>query len=66
MHAGRRRVLIQGAVNSPVSATHGMPPWVWTCRISYTPLSSRVKTLQRLQQSEGRQVTVRKYVDDMV
>eukprot|EP00971_Amphidinium_carterae_P147655 2926586-Amphidinium_carterae.1 len=26
MHAGRRRVLLQGAVSEPVTATHGMPP----------------------------------------
>eukprot|EP00971_Amphidinium_carterae_P110569 2190351-Amphidinium_carterae.1 len=26
MYAGRRRVLLQGAVSEPVTATHGMPP----------------------------------------
>eukprot|EP00971_Amphidinium_carterae_P260313 5164637-Amphidinium_carterae.1 len=60
MYAGRRRVLLQGAVSEPVTATHGMPPG---CGHAVDLLHAfLLKTLQ----SAGRHVSVRKYVDDMV
>eukprot|EP00971_Amphidinium_carterae_P233542 4634806-Amphidinium_carterae.1 len=60
MYAGRRRVLLQGAVSEPVTATHGMPPG---CGHAVDLLHAfLLKTLK----SAGRHVSVRKYVDDMV
>eukprot|EP00971_Amphidinium_carterae_P033977 668889-Amphidinium_carterae.1 len=60
MYSGRRRVLLQGAVSEPVTATHGMPPG---CGHAVDLLHAfLLKTLK----STGRHVTVRKYVDDMV
>eukprot|EP00971_Amphidinium_carterae_P053205 1048061-Amphidinium_carterae.1 len=60
MYAGKRRVLLQGAVSEPVTATHGMPPG---CGHAVDLLHAfLLKTLQ----SAGRHVSVRKYVDDMV
>eukprot|EP00971_Amphidinium_carterae_P351193 6491966-Amphidinium_carterae.1 len=60
MYAGRRRVLLQGAVSEPVTAIHGMPPG---CGHAIDLLHAfLLKTLQ----SAGRHVSVRKYVDDMV
>eukprot|EP00971_Amphidinium_carterae_P263410 5226246-Amphidinium_carterae.1 len=58
MYAGRRRVLLQGAVSEPVTATHGMPPG---CGHAVDLLHAfLLKTLN----SAGQHV--RKYVDDMV
>eukprot|EP00971_Amphidinium_carterae_P256400 5090926-Amphidinium_carterae.1 len=60
MYAGRRRVLLQGAVSEPVTATHGMPPG---CGHAVDLLHAfLLKTLK----SAGRRVSVRKCVDDMV
>eukprot|EP00971_Amphidinium_carterae_P275928 5475106-Amphidinium_carterae.1 len=60
MYAGRRRVLLQGAVSESVTATHGMPPG---CGHAVDLLHAfLLKTLK----SAGRHVSVRKYVDDMV
>eukprot|EP00971_Amphidinium_carterae_P154596 3065692-Amphidinium_carterae.2 len=60
MYVGRRRVLLQGAVSEPVTATHGMPPG---CGHAVDLLHAfLLKTLQ----SVGRHVSVRKHVDDMV
>eukprot|EP00971_Amphidinium_carterae_P205299 4074816-Amphidinium_carterae.1 len=60
MYAGRRRILIQGAVSDAVQATHGMPPG---CGHAVDLLHAFLsKTLQ----SAGSKVEVRKYVDDMV
>eukprot|EP00971_Amphidinium_carterae_P295326 5864935-Amphidinium_carterae.5 len=60
MYARRRRVLLQGAVSEPVTATHGMP---LGCGHAVDLLHAfLLKTLK----CAGRQVTVRKYVDDMV
>eukprot|EP00971_Amphidinium_carterae_P255709 5076710-Amphidinium_carterae.2 len=60
MYAGRRRVLLQGAVGEPATATHGMPPG---CGHAVDLLHAfLLKTLK----SAGRHVSVRKYVDDMV
>eukprot|EP00971_Amphidinium_carterae_P298509 5931060-Amphidinium_carterae.2 len=60
MYAGRRRILIQGAVSEPVHATHGMP----LGRGHAVDLlhSFLLKALQ----SAGRLVEVRKYVDDVM
>eukprot|EP00971_Amphidinium_carterae_P234850 4660208-Amphidinium_carterae.1 len=58
--SGRRRVLLQGAVSEPVTATHGMPPG---CGHAVDLLHAfLLKTLK----SAGRHVSVRKCVDDMV
>eukprot|EP00971_Amphidinium_carterae_P152721 3027054-Amphidinium_carterae.4 len=60
MYAGRRRILIQGAVSGSVQTTHGMPPG---CGHAVDLLHAfLLKTLQ----SAGSQVEVRKYVEDMV
>eukprot|EP00971_Amphidinium_carterae_P351074 6491897-Amphidinium_carterae.2 len=54
MYAGRRRVLLQGAVSEPVTATHGMPPG---CGHAVDLLHAfLLKTLQ----SAGRRVSVHK------
>eukprot|EP00971_Amphidinium_carterae_P070931 1402722-Amphidinium_carterae.2 len=60
MYSGRCRVLIQGAVSQPVTATHGMPPG---CGHAVDLLHAfLLKTLQ----SAGRHISVHKCVDDMV
>eukprot|EP00971_Amphidinium_carterae_P244788 4860245-Amphidinium_carterae.1 len=60
MYSGRRRILIQGAVSLPVLATNGLPP---DCGHAVDVLHA---FLRNTLQDAGRQVTVRKYVDDMV
>eukprot|EP00971_Amphidinium_carterae_P173425 3437836-Amphidinium_carterae.1 len=56
MYAGRRRVLLQGAVSEPVTATHGMPPG---CGHAVDLLHAfLLKTLK----STGRHVSVRKFI----
>eukprot|EP00971_Amphidinium_carterae_P251501 4992389-Amphidinium_carterae.4 len=60
MYSGRRRVLAQGTVTQPVAATHGMPT-------AYGHVLDLLRAfLLKTLQSAGRQVTVRKYVKDMV
>eukprot|EP00971_Amphidinium_carterae_P257484 5111229-Amphidinium_carterae.1 len=60
MYSGSRRILIQGAVSDAVQSTCGLPPG---CGLAVDLLQAfLVRTLQ----SAGRQVEVRKYVDDMV
>eukprot|EP00971_Amphidinium_carterae_P140046 2774883-Amphidinium_carterae.1 len=60
MCSGRRRILIQGAVSEDVVPTCGFPPG---CGHVVGLLHA---SLVRALQSAGRQVEVRKYVDDMV
>eukprot|EP00971_Amphidinium_carterae_P256966 5101521-Amphidinium_carterae.1 len=60
MYSGSRRILIQGAVSEAVQSTCGLPPG---CGLAIDLLHAfLIRTLQ----SAGRQVEVRKYVDDMV
>eukprot|EP00971_Amphidinium_carterae_P003459 68099-Amphidinium_carterae.2 len=60
MYSGSRRILIQGAVSEAVQSTCGLPPG---CGLAVDLLHTfLIRTLQRA----GRQVEVRKYVDDMV
>eukprot|EP00971_Amphidinium_carterae_P134074 2656924-Amphidinium_carterae.1 len=55
-----QRILIQGAVSASVKSTCGLPPG---CGLAVDLLHAfLIRTLQRA----GRQVEVRKYVDDMV
>eukprot|EP00971_Amphidinium_carterae_P149304 2960214-Amphidinium_carterae.2 len=60
MYAGRRRVLLQGAVSELVTATHGMP------RGRGHAVDLLHAFLLKTLKSAGRHVSVRKYVDDMV
>eukprot|EP00971_Amphidinium_carterae_P011711 230580-Amphidinium_carterae.1 len=60
IYSGSRRILIQGAVSDAVQSTCGLPPG---CGLAVDLLHAfLIHTLQ----SAGRQVEVRKYVDDMV
>eukprot|EP00971_Amphidinium_carterae_P112000 2218332-Amphidinium_carterae.1 len=58
MYSGSRRILIQGAVSDAVQSTCGLPPG---CGLDVLH-AFLIRTLE----STGRQVEVRKYVDDMV
>eukprot|EP00971_Amphidinium_carterae_P028535 561611-Amphidinium_carterae.1 len=60
MYSGSRRILIQGAVSDAMQSTCGLPPG---CGLAVDLLHA---SLLRTLQSAGRQVEVRKYVDDMV
>eukprot|EP00971_Amphidinium_carterae_P135759 2689783-Amphidinium_carterae.1 len=60
MYSGSRRILIQGAVSESVQSTCGLSPG---CGLAVDLLHA---FLTRTLQSAGRQVEVRKYVDDMV
>eukprot|EP00971_Amphidinium_carterae_P319361 6347297-Amphidinium_carterae.3 len=60
MYSGSRQILIQGAVSEPVQSTCGLPPG---CGLAVDVLHA---FLIRALQIAGRQVEVRKYVDDMV
>eukprot|EP00971_Amphidinium_carterae_P090951 1800221-Amphidinium_carterae.1 len=63
MYCGNSRILIQGAVSGAVRSTCGLPRVRTCCRPSTMNLHAfLIRTLQ----SAGRQVEVRKYVDDMV
>eukprot|EP00971_Amphidinium_carterae_P166228 3294739-Amphidinium_carterae.2 len=60
MYSGSRRILIQGAVSDAVQSTRELPPG---CGLAVDLLHAfLIRTLQ----SAGRQVEVRKYVDNMV
>eukprot|EP00971_Amphidinium_carterae_P279337 5545376-Amphidinium_carterae.1 len=60
MYSGQRRMLVQGAVSEGVTATCGLPPG---CGHAVDMLHAfLIKSLR----CAGRQVEVRKYVDDMV
>eukprot|EP00971_Amphidinium_carterae_P049371 973026-Amphidinium_carterae.1 len=60
MYSGNSRILIQGAVSGAVQSACGLPPG---CGLVVDLLHAfLIRTLQ----SAGRQVEVRKYVDDMV
>eukprot|EP00971_Amphidinium_carterae_P158964 3151879-Amphidinium_carterae.4 len=60
MYSGNRRILIQSAVSEGVTATCGLPPG---CGHAVDMLHA---FLIKLLRCAGRQVEVRKYVDDMV
>eukprot|EP00971_Amphidinium_carterae_P258521 5131066-Amphidinium_carterae.1 len=45
MYSGRRQVLIQGAVSSPVTATNGMPPERW--ETGYGPHANMLVNLKK-------------------
>eukprot|EP00971_Amphidinium_carterae_P171455 3398698-Amphidinium_carterae.1 len=62
IYSGQRRILVQGAVSEGVTATCGLPPGCGHAVDMLHAACFLIKSLRCL----GREVDVRKYVDDMV